>query len=144
MSAVQPSGFYIDKISFKKFLFEILSFSLFENENLNLENGIAYATIKKENEENRLFILALTIDAKNNKTNEVIFKFDIELLGKFIFAHGYDSKIANNAIAIMYSYIRPMVAQFTTLSGLPPLNLEPLNFSKIEIEEIDENDTTIN
>lgn len=140
MSAMQPSGFNIDKISFKKFLFEILSFSLSENDNLNLENGIAYATIKKEKDNDRLFILELTIEAKNNKTDEVIFKFDIELLGKFTFTEGYDPKIAKNVIAIMYSYIRPMVAQFTTLSELPPLNLQPLNFSKIEIEEIDEND----
>lgn len=45
-----------------------------------------------------------------------------------------NEKYLNSAVAILYSYLRPLVAQMTTMAKLPPLDLQPLNFEDIKIK----------
>lgn len=41
-------------------------------------------------------------------------------------------KLIKNIAAILYSYLRPLIAQMTVMSKLPPLDLPPLNFTDID------------
>ncbi|EJW5417351.1 protein-export chaperone SecB, partial [Campylobacter coli] len=46
--------------------------------------------------------------------------------------------LLNNAVAIMFSYLRPIIAQITMLSGFPPYHLQPVSFEDFEVEVINE------
>ncbi|HIC9288097.1 TPA: protein-export chaperone SecB, partial [Campylobacter jejuni] len=47
--------------------------------------------------------------------------------------------LLNNAVAIMFSYLRPMIAQITMLSGFPPYHLQPVSFEQFKVDIINNN-----
>lgn len=53
---------------------------------------------------------------------------------EFLDSNKENEKYLNNVIAILYSYLRPLVAQMTVMAKLPPLDLPPLNFENIKIK----------
>ena len=53
---------------------------------------------------------------------------------EFLDSNKENEKYLNNAVAILYSYLRPLVAQMTVMAKLPPLDLQPLNFENIKIK----------
>lgn len=130
---LQPSYFKIEAIQFSKINFE--KFELLEKVEIRLEQNLAPTILTLD--DNKLLVILnsslLAIAAENNKK---IFSFDIEIQGHFkILKEDLETnhKLHRNLVSIVFSYIRPIIAQITALSGLPPLNLPPLDLSKIEI-----------
>lgn len=125
---LQPSQFQIDAIQFSKINFE--KFLPVEETEVCLEQNISPAILTSSNK--LLVILNSSLIVSDKKENR-IFSFEIEIQGSFKVLGRPNKKIHRNLVSIVFSYIRPMIAQITSLSGLPPLNLPPLDLSKIDI-----------
>ena len=67
-----------------------------------------------------------------NKDNTIV-------VGIFEYKNDISEKLLPNLASILYSYIRPIVAQFSVMAKLPPIDLPILNLSKIEVKHIEEN-----
>lgn len=70
-----------------------------------------------------------------NKANIGI--IESEILGIFSCDGEINQKLLPNLTSILYSYLRPIVAQISIMAKLPPIDLPILNLSKIEVREID-------
>lgn len=140
-STKKQPDFTIDYIIFKDFNFT--QHTPYENdEKLCFTQEVNYSLQSDDdNDKEKFFPLTINIktyyesQAETKNDSNIIFSFDINMIGKFTFHKEFKENIGANIIAIMYSYIRPMVAQFTTLGGLPPLNIPPVNFSEIKFSK---------
>lgn len=138
---IEQPEFTIDYIIFQDFNFKQHN-PYINGEKLCLTQEVNYSLESNDDNKNEK-IFPLTINIKTYyesqddtlNDNNIIFSFDINMIGKFTFYNEFKEKICSNIIAIMYSYIRPMIAQFTTLGGLPPLNIPPVNFTKIKLNK---------
>lgn len=122
-------------ISIQSFSFDVKN-SEIKGDSLLLSIGI-HPRYRITSDKTYEIFLEIGIDAKNEEN--VVF-FDIlakmTTIVKFEEDHSENHKFLINAIAIMYSYLRPIVVQMTVMAKLPPLELEPLNFREIEMKEI--------
>lgn len=50
-------------------------------------------------------------------------------------SENFNEWFLNNVVAIIYSYLRPIMAQMTAMAKAPSLDLPPLSFERIEIQE---------
>lgn len=74
-----------------------------------------------------------------NKDNIPIATVETIVVGIFEYKNDISEKLLPNLASILYSYIRPIVAQFSVMAKLPPIDLPILNLSKIEVKHIEEN-----
>lgn len=127
---VQPSNFEIKTIQLKKFDFEQTG-ELKKRTSINLAQAIG-AIAKKESENQ--YNIQLDVDLSFRQKNEVVFYIQSRILGIIEVGDGFKETLLSNMVAIMYSYLRPMVAQMTTMAKLPPLDLPPVNFEDFEVK----------
>ena len=73
-------------------------------------------------------------DDDNNKIN--IGAIQAHVIGLFDYENELDEKLFPNLASILYSYLRPIVAQISVMAKLPPIDLPILNLSKIKVDEI--------
>lgn len=131
MSVVKPhNSFKIKTIQLKKFDFEQTG-ELGQKKKINLNQGIG-AVAKKESENE--YIIRLNIDLSFKQGELEVFYIKSDIIGMIQVESNFDENLLNNMVAIMYSYLRPMVAQMTTMAKLPPLDLPPVSFEEFEVK----------
>lgn len=128
--SVQPSSFKIKTIQLKKFDFEQTG-ELKKKTKINLNQGIG-ALAKKEAENQ--YNIQLNVDLSFKQENEEVFYIQSAILGIIEVSDGFEESLLKNMVAIMYSYLRPMVAQMTVMAKLPPLDLPPVSFEEFEVK----------
>ena len=129
---MQPNtSFQIKSIQLRKFDFEQIK-GLKDIENIELEQGIDAKYEKKDN----TYIIFLGHQIKLKQKENLIYTVNSMIMGHIEVKENFDPKYLNNVVAILYSYLRPMVAQVTVMAKLPPLDLPPMNFIDLKLEEI--------
>lgn len=96
-------------------------------------------------QDDNAYTVQLEVDLQIGEDDDKLFVVK-SVLGcaiEFLSSSKENEKYLNNAVAILYSYLRPLVAQMTTMAKLPSLDLQPLNFEdiKIKIERKEKNTT---
>lgn len=87
-------------------------------------------------QDDNAYIVQLEVNLQIGEDNSKLFIVEA-ILGcviEFLDSNKENEKYLNNAVAILYSYLRPLVAQMTVMAKLPPLDLQPLNFENIKIK----------
>lgn len=132
MSIESHNTFKIKTIQLKKFDFEQTG-KLVANKKkeINLKQKIG-AIAKQENTNS--YILQLNVDMVFKQDEQDLFFIDSVIVGAIEVGKNFDEKLLNNMVAIMFSYLRPIVAQMTVMAKLPPLDLQPANFEKFEVK----------
>ncbi|HAA1838301.1 TPA_asm: hypothetical protein GD944_06490 [Campylobacter jejuni] len=143
MSKIKQGAFQISSIEIKKFNFE---------QNPEIKEGdidkfefsrtIGAIAQKKDNKEKDKFLVQLDLNIKannNNKKNIYNISTSIVSLIEFEVKDEQNEFLLNNAVAIMFSYLRPMIAQITMLSGFPPYHLQPVSFEQFKVDIINNN-----
>ena len=129
---MQPNtSFQIKSIQLRKFDFEQIK-GLKDIENIELEQGIDAKYEKKDN----TYIIFLGHQIKLKQKENLIYTVNSMIMGHIEVKENFDPKYLNNVVAILYSYLRPMVAQVTVMAKLPPLDLPPMNFTDLKVEEM--------
>lgn len=130
MGVQQHDVFNIETIQLKKFNFEQIG-ALKEDNEISLKQRIG-ATAKKESE-NQYFI-QLDVDLSSMQGDVKVFYIHSVIVSIIEVNDHFDESLLNNMVAIMYSYLRPMVAQMTVMAKLPPLDLPPVSFEEFEVK----------
>lgn len=131
---VQPSSFEIKTIQLKKFDFEQTG-ELRKKINLNLSQGIG-AIAKKESKNQ--YNIQLNVDLFFKQENKEVFYIQSAILSIIEVSDNFEEALLNNMVAIMYSYLRPMVAQMTVMAKLPPLDLPPVSFEEFKVKIVND------
>ncbi len=104
---------------------------------MDLSLGASYL-LKKE--ENKLqFDLSVALRLHQNIDVDKITDIGIiqsKISGIFIYNGKLDEKVFPNLASILYSYLRPIVAQISVMAKLPPIDLPIVNLSKIKVDKI--------
>ncbi len=108
---------------------------------INLNMGSFYSN---RNDIENSIQLNLSVDIElsqenENKDNISIATVETIVVGIFEYKNNISEKLLPNLVSILYSYIRPIVAQFSVMAKLPPIDLPILNLSKIDVKHIEEN-----
>lgn len=143
MSKIGQGIFQISSIEIKKFNFE---------QNPEIKEGdidkfefsktIGAIARKKDDKEKDKFLIQLNLNIKannNNKKNIYNISTSIVSLIEFEVKDEQNEILLNNAVAIMFSYLRPIIAQITMLSGFPPYHLQPVSFEQFKVDIINNN-----
>lgn len=125
----------IGKPRLTKCLFEInKEFDLTGAIELEIENNVKIGRNHDEEKREAVVILNLGIFTKSN-FEEVPFKIEMEIEGIFRWNEKLKSNVLQlesllkeNAPAILYSYLRPIITQMTVEASLPPLVIPLMNF----------------
>lgn len=96
-------------------------------------------------QDDNAYTVQLEVDLQIGEDDDKLFvvKSILYCAIEFLSSNKENEKYLNNAVVILYSYLRPLIAQMTTMAKLPPLDLQPLNFEniKIKIERKEKNAT---
>ena len=103
----------------------------------NLELQINSEIIVNKKEEERVAEVRLKIKVFEEQEDPTVpFKLEVVNKGLFKWSQEVDDKIDTllnmNAPAILLSYVRPLITQFTSYSNYPPLILPLMDFTKEE------------
>lgn len=128
-SQVQPSNvFQIETIQVKEFNFKQVG-SLGKGKSIEIKQGVGAIAEKDKN----TYIIQSKIDILFLQSEKEIFYIKSAIVGVISVGKNFDEKFLSNMVAIMYSYLRPLVAQMTVMAKLPPLDLPPLNFENFKV-----------
>lgn len=132
---MKPSSFQlIDKPRVTRNIFQVSKDYNFQSEvSLEIDNNIK---VIKMSEEDRTAIVILSLEFfKDRELKEVPFKLEIEIEGMFEWDTELEETSVNlevllqeNAPAILYSYLRPMITTMSIDANLPPLVIPLMNF----------------
>jgi len=125
----------IDKPRVVKCLFEVNKEFDFNGElELEIENKVKVVQSIAEEETEAVVILNLGIFTKSD-FDKVPFKIDMSIEGNFIWDEDLKNNqsqlkimLNENAPAILYSYLRPIITLMTVEGNMPPLVIPLLNF----------------
>ena len=132
MSIKSHNTFKIKTIQLKKFDFEQTGKLVADKKKeINLKQKIG-AIAKQENTNS--YILELNLDMAFKQDEQDLFFINSVIVGAIEVGKNFDEKLLSNMAAIMFSYLRPMVAQMTVMAKLPPLDLQPVNFDEFEVK----------
>ena len=132
MSIKSHNTFKIKTIQLKKFDFEQTGKLVADKKKeINLKQKIR-AIAKQENTNS--YILQLNVDMAFKQDEQDLFFINSVIVGAIEVGKNFDEKLLSNMAAIMFSYLRPMVAQMTVMAKLPPLDLQPVNFEEFEVK----------
>ena len=98
---------------------------------INLEQKIG-AIAKQET--TNIYIIQLNANIFFKQNEQDLFFIKAIIIGAIEVGKDFEEKSLNNMVAIMFSYLRPMVAQMTVMAKLPPLDLQPVNFEEFEVK----------
>ncbi|CAM3425438.1 hypothetical protein LS74_010225 [Helicobacter magdeburgensis] len=129
---MQPSGaFRILGIQVKQFDFKQVG-ELLSLKYAKIKLGYSIKACAEKIDNNYILVVWTNLTAKQ-KENDV-FYIKSTIMGKIAVQDGFQQEALKNMTAIIYSYLRPLVAQMTTMSKLPPIDLPPANFEDFEVE----------
>ena len=132
MSIKSHNTFKIKTIQLKKFDFEQTGKLVADKKKeINLKQKIG-AIAKQENTNS--YILQLNVDMAFKQDEQDLFFINSVIVGAIEVGKNFDEKLLSNMAAIMFSYLRPMVAQMTVMAKLPPLDLQPVNFEEFGVK----------
>lgn len=131
---MELDGFQIKTIQLKKFDFEQTG-EWNKKRKISANQGIG-AIAKKESENQ--YNIQLSVDLSFKQKNEGVFYIQSSILGAIEVSDNFEEALLNNMVAIMYSYLRPMVAQMTVMAKLPPLDLPPVSFEEFEVKIVND------
>lgn len=141
MSKIKQGAFQILSIEIKKFNFE-QNQEIQENDinGIKFNNTIGAIARKKDDKEKDKFLIQLNLNINANTSGKNIYSISTSILSliQFEVKDEQNKFLLNNAVAIMFSYLRPIIAQITMLSGFPPYHLQPVSFEDFEVEVINE------
>lgn len=105
---------------------------------IDLSINASYQKIKSENTSIQFnFGMQLKLSQKNDNNAEInIGVIQAHVIGLFDYENELDKKLFPNLASILYSYLRPIVAQISVMAKLPPIDLPILNLGKIKVDEI--------
>ena len=109
MSPLKLEKMYIKSANFKR---EVVC-------NKNLKINLAHEIEEKESDK---YIITLKVDITNNDSSIMI---NVVLIGEFVCSERM--LIEQNAIAIMFPYLRSYISTLTTQPDLVPIVLQPVN-----------------
>ena len=127
----------VGKPRISKMLFETNKEFVFKDEvQLEMNNNIHIIKNSDEQKYDSIVILNIGIFTSKN-LSDVPFKMNIEVEGHFIWDEKLeedtlqlDSLLKQNAPAILYSYLRPIITLITVEANMPPLVIPLMNFYK--------------
>lgn len=132
MSIKSHNTFKIKTIQLKKFDFEQTGKLVADKKKeINLEQKIG-AIAKQET--TNIYIIQLNANIFFKQNEQDLFFIKAIIIGAIEVGKDFEEKSLNNMVAIMFSYLRPIVAQMTVMAKLPPLDLQPANFEKFEVK----------
>lgn len=124
---------YIQVVDFKFNLINNLMNSDIEiANNIGIKTGTNISYSKKE--EDNLILTELNIKIDLMMSDKILAHIESTIIGLFKFKNGFDEIMINNIAAMLYSYLRPIVAQMSVMSKIIPIDLPPLNFSNLKFE----------
>ncbi len=126
--------------SFRFKLPRVTSWQFAVNENFSLDSysntEINYTShIVKSNEEDKATV---TLDLKiGDESNKNPFYIHAKIMSEFIWEKDFSEENVNkllneNSIALLISYLRPMISQFTTYAGFMPFQLPYLDVRQLK------------
>ena len=138
-SVSQPSesAISIEYIQVVDFKFNLINNLM--NSNIEIANDIGIKTgtnisYSKKEEEDNLILTELNIKIDLMMSYKILAHIESTIIGLFKFKNGFDEIMINNIAAMLYSYLRPIVAQMSVMSKIIPIDLPPLNFSNLKFE----------
>lgn len=142
MSVLQPSesAMSIEYIQVADFKFSLVNNLM--NKDIEISNDIGIKTgtnisySKKEEDNSILTELNIKIDLI--MSGNILAHIESTIIGLFKFKNEFDERMINNIAAMLYSYLRPIVAQMSVMSKILPIDLPPLNFSNLKFESKNE------
>ena len=132
MSIKSHNTYKIKTIQLKKFDFEQTGKLVADKKKeINLEQKIG-AIAKQET--TNIYIIQLNANIFFKQNEQDLFFIKAIIIGAIEVGKDFEEKSLNNMVAIMFSYLRPMVAQMTAMAKLPPLDLPPVSFEEFEVK----------
>ncbi len=125
----------VGKPRISKFDFQLNKEYKFDGEvKLDMNNNIQITKGVDENAQQAIVALSLTV-FESRENDEVPFKIKAVIEGHFRWTDelekdevALDSMLKQNAPAILYSYIRPIITLITVEANMPPLVVPLMNF----------------
>ncbi|EAI3897244.1 hypothetical protein BXA15_06340 [Campylobacter lari] len=139
MNEIKSGVFQILSIEIKKFNFE-QNGVLDDSGTINCKNNIGVIAHQKDDKKKDIFLIRLDLDIQADSGSESVYNISTTILSLIAFETKDEQNkiLLNNAVAIMFSYLRPMIAQITMLSGFPPYHLQPVSFEEFKVKIINE------
>jgi preprotein translocase subunit SecB len=127
----------VGKPRLSKMIFETNKEFVFKDE-VQLDTNNSIHIIKNTDEQKYDSIVILNISIFTSKSlSDVPFRMDVEVEGHFMWNDKLaedtlqlDSMLKQNAPAILYSYLRPIITLITVEANIPPLVIPLMNFSE--------------
>ncbi|MDE6958067.1 hypothetical protein LS72_002360 [Helicobacter apodemus] len=127
---MQPNGFQIKTIQFKKLDFERVEEL---REEIDLDCGSAISAVAKKNAENE-YVIQLNVNLSFKQGDMEIFHIRLVMIGTVEVGNAFKESLLNNAVLIMQFYLQPIVEQMITIAKLPPLDLPFIDFGEFEVK----------
>ena len=137
-SVSQPSesAISIEYIQVDNFKFNLITNLM--NNNIEIANDIGIKTgtniSYSKREDDNLILAELNIKIDLMMSDYILAYIESNIIGLFKFKNEFDERMINNIAAMLYSYLRPIVAQMSVMSKIMPIDLPPLNFSNLKFE----------
>lgn len=129
------NAFSIKGVSVLEFTFKAHPDGLGQSKTLALNTSVASQATKKSGGH---YSVITQVDISSADGESLVgFESFAEILILIETNPEFDEALLKNAVAISYSYLRPLIAQMTVMSKLPPLDLQPLDFSHFNVEVVD-------
>ncbi|MBZ7949672.1 protein-export chaperone SecB [Campylobacter molothri] len=144
MREIESGIFKILSIEMKKFNFEqnkVTKINIDNVKSIQCKNKIGAIAKKQDSKEKDQFLIQLDFDIQAHIANNDVYNISTSILSLIEFENKNKENelFLNNAVAIMFSYLRPMIAQITMLSGFPPYHLQPVSFEQFKVNIINNN-----
>lgn len=141
MSVLPPSesAISIEYIQVADFKFSLVNNLM--NKDIEISNDIGIKTgtnISYSKKEDNLILTELNIKMDLIMSSNILAHIESTIIGLFKFKNEFDERMVNNIAAMLYSYLRPIVAQMSIMSKILPIDLPPLNFSNLKFESKNE------
>ncbi len=133
-SVSQPSesAISIEYIQVVDFKFNLINSNIEIANDIGIKTGTNISYSKKE--EDSLILTELNIKIDLMMSDNILARIESTIIGLFKFKNEFDERMINNIAAMLYSYLRPIVAQMSVMSKILPVDLPPLNFSNLKFE----------
>ena len=133
-SDLQMNNLFIDEIKYK-----------FNPNFVHTKDGvgisIGFALHRQIREDEKKAIIMLRTELFNEELTEKM-PFHINIVIGAIFKwedlsnEQLKQVLTENVASILFSYTRPLIAQITSMSNMPPLHLQLMNFKDIEVIDV--------
>ena len=128
MEAQPNNSFKIQTIQIKKFDF-CQTEKLIKNKQIKLEQTIEANARKDDNQ----YAIQVNIKLLAKQDEKTLFYVKSIIIAIIEVEANFQEDYLNNMVAIIYSYLRPMVAQMTAMAKLPLLDLPPMNLENFRV-----------